>query len=164
MGRDNMKSKQKIVYFLFILSFLLAGCEKDYSSVSRWALLKTVDPKPIAIGDKENGADQQAVEEIKKETSETDGIYDVAVVKGAKDIIVAYKVEHMHRFKMKSIEKELKDKLKKNFPDEQFTVSSDFKIFLETVRLYDRIEHNQYSEKEANKRVKQIIALKKELT
>ncbi|PKG25564.1 YhcN/YlaJ family sporulation lipoprotein [Niallia nealsonii] len=159
-----MKNKKKLVYFLFILSFLLAGCEKEYSSISRWALLKTVDPKPITIGGNESSSDQQVVEEIKKETSSTDGIYDVAVVKGAKNIIVAYKVEHMHRFRMKSIEKELKNKLKKNFPDEIFTVSSDFKIFLETVRLYDRVEHNQYSEKEANKRIKQIIALKKELT
>ncbi|GKU81821.1 YhcN/YlaJ family sporulation lipoprotein [Niallia sp. NCCP-28] len=159
-----MKNKQKIVYFLFILSFLLAGCEKEYSSISRWALLKTIDPKPIVIGDTSSGANQQVVEEIKKETSSTDGIYDVAVVKGAKDIIVAYKVEHMHRLKMKSIEKKLKDKLKDHFPEEKFTVSSDFKIFLETVRLYDRVEHNHYSEKEANKRVKQIIALKKELT
>lgn len=159
-----MKNKQKIVYFLFILSFLLAGCEKDYSSISRWALLKTVDLKPIVIGDNGSGSDQQLVEDIKKETSSTDGIYDVAIVKGTKDIIVAYKVEHMHRFQMKSIEKELKDKLKKHFPDEKFTVSSDFKIFLETVRLYDLMEHNQYSEKEANERVKQIIALKKELT
>ena len=70
----------------------------------------------------------------------------------------------MARFKMKSIEKELTEKLKSKYPEEKFTVSSDFKIFLETMRLRDKIQDSEFSEEKADKRLKEIIKLNNELT
>ncbi|MFT8321079.1 MAG: YhcN/YlaJ family sporulation lipoprotein [Bacillus sp. (in: firmicutes)] len=158
-----MTNKKIVICFLIILSVILAGCEK-YSSHSRWALFKTVNQSPIIIGNQEDQTNQEMVKQIKEETREFTSIYDVAVVKGEKDILVAYKVKHLHRLKMKSIEKDLKDKLNKKFPDANFTVSSDFKIFLETVRLWDHLQNADYTEKQADKRLKQIIRLNDELT
>jgi hypothetical protein len=45
-----------------------------------------------------------------------------------------------------------------------FTVSSDYKIFLETVRLRERIQSKHISNKEAEKRFKEIIDLQQEMT
>jgi hypothetical protein len=45
-----------------------------------------------------------------------------------------------------------------------FTVSSDYKIFLETIRLKERIESKHISNKEAEKRFKEIVELQQELT
>ena len=97
--------------------------------------MKTTNPNPI-VTEKNNGEDK--VKKIEKEVSSFDELYDVAVVKGKKDTLVVYKVKHMHRFKMKKIEKDLTKRLEKNYPKENITVSSDYKIFLEAVRLVER--------------------------
>ncbi|KAB7667575.1 sporulation protein [Bacillus sp. B1-b2] len=152
-------------FLLSILSicFLLTGCNDEYND-SRWSLFKKVDPEPMSIN-KENSIDEKAmVEDIKKETASVSSIFDVAVIRGKKETLIAYKVKHMARFKMKSIEEELKEKLKSKYPDETFIVSSDFKIFLETMRLWDLMQDPAFSEKKANKRLEDIVHLNNELT
>ncbi|HWJ79561.1 MAG TPA: sporulation protein [Niallia sp.] len=156
----NIK-KGSLSIIIICFCILLTGCSKG-SDHSRWALFKKVDPQPLSIY-AEDG-DSSLVEGIKKDTASVSAIYDVAVIKGKKDTLVAYKVKHMSRFKMKSIEKELTKKLKSDYPDEKFTVSSDFKIFLETMRLWDKMQDPNYSDKKANKRLKAIIKLNNELT
>lgn len=158
-----MTQKCSIMMLLLLISTILTGCQNDYSS-SRWAMIKTIDPEPLIISEKEEETDKKLVQDIKKETNSVDSIYDVAVIKGEKDTLVAYKVKHLYRYKMIGIEKELKDKLKEKFPDESFTLSSDFKIFLETIRLWDKMQNADFSEKKANKRLKEIIELNNELT
>ncbi|WP_445486715.1 YhcN/YlaJ family sporulation lipoprotein [Niallia sp. 03133] len=160
-----MTNKKIFVYFTVLSSMLLmlSGCEK-YTSHSRLALFKIVNQTPIIIGDNGNATDQEMVKKIKAETESFDSIYDVAVIKGKKDILVAYKVKHLKRLQMKKIEKRLKDKLEKKFPDQTFTVSSDLKIFLETARLWEKTKDPNFTEKQANKRLKQIIRLNNELT
>ncbi|WP_205416557.1 hypothetical protein, partial [Escherichia coli] len=46
-------------------------------------------------------------------------LYDVAIVKGKKDTLVAYKVKHLYRFSMKKIEKKLNDMLEDKYPQEK---------------------------------------------
>lgn len=58
---------------------------------------------------------------------------------------------------MKKIEKEVSKKLEKKYPKENFTVSSDYKIFLETVRLDERMKSAKFSHREAEKRFKEIV-------
>ena len=68
---------------------------------------------------------------IKKDVEHLDYIYDVAVIKGENEDLVVYKVKHFQRFQMKKIEKEVNEILEKRYPEENFIVSSDYKIFLE---------------------------------
>ena len=159
-----MTNKKHIFYILiFSICLLLSGCAKETPN-SRWSMLKRVNPAPVAIFTEKEGSQKELVEGIKEETSSIPSIYDVAVIKGKKDIIVAYKVKQMARFKMKGIEKELTEKLETKYPDESFTVSSDFKIFLETMRLLDKVQKPEFSKEKANKRLKEIILLNNELT
>lgn len=159
-----MTNRRHASYLLILsLCVFLAGCAKETPS-SRWSMLKRINPTPIALYTENDEKQEKLVEGIKEETNTIASIYDVAVIKGKKDTLVAYKVKHMARFKMKSIEKELMKKLESKYPEERFTVSSDFKIFLETIRLWDKIQEQDYSKEKADKRLKEIIQLNNELT
>ncbi|MCM3690187.1 YhcN/YlaJ family sporulation lipoprotein [Neobacillus niacini] len=126
--------------------------EKD----SQLALIKTTNPNPTVT---EENKGQDNAEKIEKEVESFDEIYDVAVVKGKKDTLVVYKVKHMHRFNMKKVEKDLNKILEKKYPKENFTVSSDYKVFLEAVRLVERKNNGKLSDKKAEKRFNEIVKM-----
>jgi Sporulation lipoprotein YhcN/YlaJ (Spore_YhcN_YlaJ) len=150
------------LFIVFFILFGLAGCSQEESKESELALIKKTDPNPVLIDENTKG-NIDLVADIKEEIASYKKIYDVAVVKGNEDTLVVYKVKHFKRFHMKKIEKEIKEILDKKFPDENFIVSSDYKIFLEAVKLNENMQKPNYSEKEANKRLKEIIKLKKEM-
>ncbi len=146
---------------LFACLVILASCgHGGQSKESKLALMKTTNLNPI-VTDKNKSSDR--VEEIKEEVNSFPEIYDVAVVKGKKDTLVAYKVKHLHRFRMKKIEKDLNKKLEKKFPKENFTVSSDYKIFLETVRLNERMQSSKFSHHQAEQRFKDIVKMTEDM-
>lgn len=150
------------VYIAIFILLGLAGCSQNESKESELALIKKTDPNPVLIDENTEG-NLDLVTNIKEEIASYKEIYDVAVVKGKKDTLVVYKVKHLQRFHMKKIEKKIKGRLDKKFPDEKFTVSSDYKIFLEAVKLNEKMQNPDYSEKKANKRLKEIIELKNEM-
>jgi hypothetical protein len=147
---------------IFACLFGLTACNQDQKAKdSQLALMKTTNPNPI-VTDKTKIPDH--VEEIERDVSSFPEIYDVAVVKGKKDTLVAYKVKHSQRFRMKKIEKELNKRLEEKYPKENFTVSSDYKIFLEAVRLNERMKSDKFSSKRAEKQLKKIIKMTKSMT
>lgn len=150
------------MYIVFFILLGIAGCSQNESKDSEMALIKKTDPNPVLIDEKSNG-NLDLVADIKEEIASYKEIYDVAVVKGKKDTLVVYKVKHLQRFHMKKIEKKINGMLEKKFPDEKFTVSSDYKIFLEAIKLKEKMEQPNYSEEKANKKLKEIIKLKKEM-
>ena len=143
--------------------FFLTGCmDTEKKGEAKWALLKTINPHPAVLYETE---DEFAFsEELHDYVLSFDDIYDAAIVVGKKRVLVAYKVKHLKRFKMKKIEKDLQKKLEKKYPDRKFTVSSDFKIFLEAVELNESLKDENYSRKKARKRFKDIIEMEKEKT
>ncbi|KIO61596.1 MULTISPECIES: hypothetical protein [Bacillaceae] len=154
--------EKRLMLFIFSLSVLLFGCSTvNDTPETRSSLVRTSNPNPIAV----NNKDEKLVGDIKKTALSIDGIYDVAVIKGeAKDCLVAFKVHHLERFRMKKIEKQLTKELQKQFKDLSFTVSSDFKIFLEAVRLNEKVEKENLSKEKKEKRLQEIIKLSREKT
>lgn len=153
---------KRISVFLIIAMFftIVSGCSGDSSSKeARMSLIQSVDQDPVYLGDHSKAP----LEEIKKKVASHKEIYDVAVVQKDKDILVAYKVKHMQRFRMKSIESKLDKELKKNFKSFNFTVSSDMKIFLETVELIVNVKDKSYSKKKAGKWFDKIMKLQKDM-
>lgn len=110
------------------------------------------------------GASHHLVSQIQKDVENFDGVYDCIVIKGKKDTLVTYKVKQFKRFRMKKIEKQIKDQLKKKYSDEKFTVSSDFKIYLEAERLKRKMNTPQFNEQKLEKQLKKILKLEKEQT
>jgi hypothetical protein len=139
---------------------LLSACGQNNGVESQNALVKKTNPAPLTI---EDGKDSH-VKKIKKDISSFSEVYDVAVIKGKKDTLVVYKVKHLYRFKMKDIESKINKHLERKYSKESFKVSSDYKIFLEAVRLKEDEEKHNLSEKEAEKRFQKIIKLKDETT
>ncbi|HYK73361.1 MAG TPA: hypothetical protein VEV44_09605 [Pseudoneobacillus sp.] len=88
----------------------------------------------------------------------------MAVIKGKKDTLVVYKVKHLHRFRMKQIEKKINKHLENKYPDEDFTVSSDYKIFMEALELKEKVKKPDYPKDKAERELQKIIKLKEELT
>lgn len=157
-------AKRALIPIITGLMFM-AGCSYDDGKEhqeSDTALMKTTNPSPIELKKREEN--KSIGYQVRKDVSKFDEIYDVAVLEGDKHIVVAYKVKHLNRFNMKSIEKKITKKLNKKYPDDHFIVSSDYKIFLEAVRLKEDLDDDNLSNQEAGKRFKKIIKLKNEMT
>ncbi|WP_328820953.1 YhcN/YlaJ family sporulation lipoprotein [Peribacillus faecalis] len=141
----------------------LTGCEEfPKKGDAKWALFKTTNPHPAVLY--ETADEFKFSEELHDYVLKMPEIYDAAIIVGKERVLVAYKVKQMKRFKMKKIEKELKKKLEKKYKDRKFTVSSDFKIFLEAVELNEELKDKDYSRKKARKQFKKIIKLEQEKT
>jgi hypothetical protein len=148
---------------ILVCLFLVSACSHEQKvKDSQLSLMKATNPSPITT---DTGKTLGRAEDIKKEVSAFPEIYDVAVIKGKKETLVVYKVKHAQRYRMKQIEKDLSKKLKKQYPKENIIVSSDYKIFLEAVRLNERIRTDKdFSKKRAEKRLQQIITMTKDMT
>jgi hypothetical protein len=157
-----MKIYRLVIFILLILTVTLSGCnQSEEQQESRLSLIKTTNPKPIKLTNRDN---ENISILVKKDVKKFDEIFDVAVVQGKKDTLVVYKVKHLNRFRMKQIEKNVTEELEKKYPNENFTVSSDYKIFMEALKLKERVEDPKYSEIKAEKDLEKIIKLKEEQT
>ncbi|WP_394235374.1 YhcN/YlaJ family sporulation lipoprotein [Niallia oryzisoli] len=161
-----MKIKQLILHVFIIqcLALIVTGCNIPQNQTSKdyMVLLKATNPTPRTVASDSKG--EELITDIEKNIEAHKDLYDVAVIKGKKHILVVYKVKHLQRFHMKKIEKEVNEKLEKEYPDENFIVSSDYKIFLEAVRLEEKMKDTNFSEEKADQEFERIIKLKKELT
>jgi ABC-type phosphate/phosphonate transport system substrate-binding protein len=160
MEGGNMTSRFWMLGMFIFAFILLSACGQDNGDESKSALLKTTNPAPLSIEDGKTSH----VEKIREDISSFPEVYDVAVIKGKKETLVVYKVKHLNRFKMKKIEAKLNKFLEKKYPKESFKVSSDYKIFLEAVRLKEAEDKHKLSEEEAEKRFQKLIKLKDETT
>ncbi|MGD6841660.1 YhcN/YlaJ family sporulation lipoprotein [Bacillus infantis] len=161
MNRTQMFRKSIIIVAAILY---VSGCSNEQKTAeSRLALIKTTNPQPLLLDEKKEKRKDLAPK-VKKEIEAIKEVYDVAVVVGEKEVLVAYKVKHLQRFHMKKIEKAINKRLEKKFPKEDFIVSSDYKIFLEAVELKEQLKDPDFSRKKANDKLKEIINMKKELT
>ncbi len=126
-------------------------------------MIQSVNPEPgaVALYEQKN---KELAEKVEKDIQSFDAIYDVAVIKGKEETLVAYKVKHLKRFGMKKIEKDINKLLEDHYPNEDFVVSSDYKIFIETIELLERMKDPSFSEKKAEQQLQRVISLKKEMT
>lgn len=160
----GIRMKKISLFFLvfLLLSITISGCnQSEAEKDSRLSLIKITNPSPVQLT---KTKEKNVAEKIKKDVMKFEEIYDVAVVKGKKDTLVVYKVKHLQRFRMKQIEKKINKLLEKNYPDEDFTVSSDYKIFMEALELKERVKNPDYSKEKAEKELQKIIKLKAEMT
>ncbi|MDQ0153925.1 YhcN/YlaJ family sporulation lipoprotein [Robertmurraya andreesenii] len=156
-----MKNARLLIALLTLV--LVGGCNNDGPKESGMALIQTTNPSAVTLN-KHTREESDLIEAIETDIEGFKELYDVAVVKGKKDILVAYKVKHLQRFRMKQIEKKVIKHLEDKYPNENFTVSSDYKIFLEAVELEKNMKNPNYSPKKAEDKLQEIIKLQKELT
>ncbi|MGG4267291.1 sporulation protein [Peribacillus simplex] len=162
MFRQERYFKGKWLFIMFVFCLLTACSSQGDGKTENLALIKRTNPEPMDII---NGMDEKGlISKVKETVANEDTIYDVIVVKNGQKIIVAYKVKHLKRFNMKKIEKTVTGNLEKQFPEYDFIVSSDYKIFLESVRLNELLKEKNVPEKKAKKKFKEIEGLQNDLT
>jgi hypothetical protein len=142
-----------VILLLFALSF--TGCSND-QGIHNGQKTQQVDDKTL-IGDQEVAA--KAEKEIRKLEEVTDV---VAVSDNNKTLLLGFKIKQFSKFRTKKIEKKVKDKLNKSFPDYEITSSSDLKIFIETSKIKNKLA--EQSSKERKKEIEKIIKLSNEQT
>ncbi|MEH7307936.1 YhcN/YlaJ family sporulation lipoprotein [Neobacillus drentensis] len=148
-------------WVIFACLFFLSSCNQNLQvKDSHLTLMKTTNPSPLVT---QKNKSKDHVKKIEQDVNSVPQLYDVAVVKGKKDTLVVYKVKHLHRFRMKKIEKDVNKMLEEKYPDENFTISSDYKIFLETVRLEERMKSSKFTHQKAEKRFNQIVKMTKDM-
>ena len=158
-----MKNLIKGIIMICLYLVIVTGCSTNEVREDRdyMTLIQAKNPPPKSIASEKN---EVTAEQIERDVESWDSIYDVAVIKGEDEDLVVYKVKHLQRFRMKKIEKEVTKKLEGKYPNENFIVSSDYKIFLEAVRLGEKMKDPNFSKEEAQRRLEKIIELQKELT
>lgn len=156
---------KKVWISCMMICLIVSGCaNKEGGEVDDTALIKRTDPEPMDIIKGLDPAGKEKMTDVKKTVAKHKAIYDVVVVKNDKTILVAYKVKHMQRFHMNRIEKEITKQLNEKYKGYKFIVSSDYKIFLELVRLNEMLKAKDVPEKKAIKKYNEIISLHEELT
>lgn len=157
-----MKIYRLALFMILILIITLSGCKQsEEDQESRMSLIKTTNPKPVKIPNIQN---ENIAAQVKQDVKKFDEIFDVAVVQGKKDTLVVYKVKQFQRLRMKKIESSVTKELEKKYPDEKFTVSSDYKIFMEALKIKEHMKDPKYSTTKAEKDLEKIIKLKNEQT
>jgi hypothetical protein len=161
-----MEKYQKKLFKMFLVVIvisLLGACNNQSNREDSLAIMSTSNStkKVEVIGESD---DLELIENVRKDILSLKQVYDVAIVKGKKDTLVAYKVKHLYRFRMKQLEQEINQRLEEKYSRESFIISSDLKIYLETHKLINKTKEENFSENDANKELQKIIKLKNELT
>lgn len=119
---------------------MLAGCSTSIG-------FKTVNTTDV---------DGQKAEMLLKEDHR---IKNAVVLIHDDQLIAGLRVNTFERFKKRKIAKELTKELKKMYPEMKVTVSADSKVLLETNKLIEKEDEQNYS-----KKMKKISSLVKEET
>lgn len=156
---NNMKHF-RITLFLIIFSILISGCQKDpgYHQTSE------NNHETTNTSFKKAPVSQEASQKAKKILNQKDGVSKVQAINDDDQLVIAVAVPHMQRFKLESTTKKLDKQMKKHFPDQQVTLSTDKKIYLELEQLKKQMDNQQLSKETLNKKLQHIIKLSDEKT
>ena len=130
---------RKLLPLVFLL-LMLAGCSTSIG-------FKTVNTTDV---------DGQKAEKLLKEDQR---IKNAVVLIHDDRLIAGLRVNTFERFKKRKIAKELSKELEKMYPEMKITVSADSKVLLETNKLIEKEDEQNYS-----KKMKKISSLVKEET
>lgn len=148
---------KKCAIFIIIACLLVfTGCSNKQNAEN----IKPENHEKIGSRQVNQNIAKQAVDQVLKMNQVTDAV----AVNSQKEIFLAYKIKHLARFHMERIEKDVKQELKKQFPDYNITVSSDLKLFLETTKLTKRTKNESMDHKQIKNGLKELKKLKNEKT
>ncbi|MFT0800952.1 YhcN/YlaJ family sporulation lipoprotein [Bacillus swezeyi] len=146
-----------IAVFLLVINTIAHGCQNANENDTQ--------NKPMAVRHvnvQNEKTDQAAANKAKDKLLEKEEVTEVRGANSKKDLILAVQVEQFDRFRLKDIEKQSKEMLKKDFPGYSIEVSTDQKIFWELDKLEKRLENKKISDKKLKKKLRHIKKLMKE--
>ncbi|MGM0876659.1 MAG: YhcN/YlaJ family sporulation lipoprotein [Bacillota bacterium] len=154
-----MKDKKKIanIVLVFIVCIGLgSGCtgnQNQFANNNDANIVKVHTSKPI---------DQSVSNQAKEKVIKEEEISDVKAVNTDKELLLAVKVNQFDRFRLKKIEKKVKEELEKTYPDYKILVSTDSKMYLELEQLEQKLQKDKTKKKNLKKDFDNIKSLMKE--
>jgi ABC-type phosphate transport system auxiliary subunit len=149
----------KRVLLLLLLSSLLLGCQLNQTEEST-----KNDTQFTKLSAENDAVRQQVSNQAKDVVSENEAVKRVNAVNNADKLIIAVEIDHLKRFRLKDIEKDLKDKAKQKFDTHKVELSTDQKILIELDDLEEKIRNDSVDEKKLDKEIDRIIKLSHEKT
>ncbi|MBO1513661.1 YhcN/YlaJ family sporulation lipoprotein [Metabacillus bambusae] len=155
-----MKNMLKIGYIgLFIMAniVLCSGCTGNHNQFTN----NNDDAKIVKVSTKKP-IDQSVANQAKEIVIKEKEISGVKAVNTDQELLLAVKVDHFDRFRLKSIEKKVKSDLEKTFPDHKIIISTDSKMYLELEQLEQKLQKDKTEKKTLKKEFDKIKSLMKE--
>lgn len=100
--------------------------------------------------------DQSIANQAKDQIFNMEEVIDVKAINFDNELYVAAKPEHHERFQLKKLKKEMKQTLKKTYPNLKVYVSMDKKIFMLLDKLETKIKNKEADKKEIKKQLKVV--------
>ncbi|MEH7461544.1 YhcN/YlaJ family sporulation lipoprotein [Bacillus thuringiensis] len=154
--------KFRVITLLFLLFFsFLSGCnspldkkvkkeaneKEEHQTNKKDTPLKNVSMENI---------DQSIANQAKDQIFNMEEVIDVKAINFDNELYVAAKPEHHERFQLKKLKKEMKQTLKKTYPNLKVYVSMDKKIFMLLDKLETKIKNKEADKKEIKKQLKVV--------
>jgi|SRR5690625_2160708 len=157
--------KTKKLLFIFIGILLITTACMNNKKDNTLSLEPTGNQSlPLSKLSSKGITDQQPADQAKQFLSNYEEITRVRAVNHDNDLLIAIEVDHLDRFQLDDIEREVRKKIKSNFSNLNITISSDKKILLELRDLETVITEKKISEDDIKKRITEIKKLSKEQT
>ncbi len=146
-----------------ITLFLFTGCAKSTDHLEQQKH-QTKEQMNFSTVTNETNIDQTPANEAKEIADLFDETTDIFAVNSNDTLMIAFDVQHMYRFQLESIKKDIKKQLNKKLPQVEIEVSTDAKIRLELEKLEQDLHNENISNQTVEKRIKKIVSLSKEQT
>ncbi|HLR80369.1 MAG TPA: YhcN/YlaJ family sporulation lipoprotein [Bacillota bacterium] len=151
---------KRIIASYIMITLLLFGCNMN----SETGLSEQGHHTQFTKISTDQSIDQHISNQVKEKLATNEDISHVKAVNSQKHIAIAFEVPHLKRFQLQKIKKQVKNDIKKQFPNMKVEVSTDQKIVLELERLEKKLQTQSLSDKKLKKELKRIIELMKEQT
>ncbi|MCY8241241.1 YhcN/YlaJ family sporulation lipoprotein [Bacillus haynesii] len=146
-----------ITVFLLFITTITNGCQNATENNNQ---NKQMAVRHVNVQNEK--ADQTVANKAKDKLLKREEVTEVRGANSDQDLVLAVQVEQFDRFRLKDIEKQSKEMLKKDFPGYSIEVSTDQKIFWELDKLEKQLENKKSSEKKLKKELTKIKKLMKE--
>ncbi|OAS89523.1 MULTISPECIES: YhcN/YlaJ family sporulation lipoprotein [Metabacillus] len=155
-----MKNKMKlgnIGLFIVVIIGLSSGCAVNQNQFTN----NNDDAKIVKVSTSKQ-IDQSVANHAKEIVIKEKEISGVKAVNTDQELLLAVKVDHFDRFRLKSIEKKVKLDLEKAYPDHKIIISTDSKMYLELEQLEQKLQKNKTEKKTLKKEFNKIKSLMNE--
>jgi len=144
-----------ILYFGLIMIAFLGSCDKSET-------LQKENDTPYMKLSSHDKYEQDIANDIKVKLNKREEISIIHVVNDKENIVIAFDLDHHHRFSLGKIEQEIINEFEKSYQNYQLTVSTDQKIISELQKLEKSIHEKTTSKKKISQQLKKIISLTKD--
>lgn len=153
---------QRVLLLSFLcLSLILTGCQERPKLKPTQNEQLDVDLARLSTN---QPIDQTYSHQAKESLKKNKDLNSINAVNTDKDMVITFEVNHLKRFQLEKIRKQVEKKMKKKFSDLEVLVSTDQKIILGLDQIKQNIQLNNMSKKKLEKEIKDLISLAKEET